>query len=127
MRERLRLLILSPVKTLLEAGDVSWVQVRLTDEGWLGIYPGHAPLLAETLGGSLRYADDVGEHEFDVLPGILHVREGEVVLFIIDSAYLAEEVEQAPAVRFDRLARGLFSGLNVPDDAQAGELPHDAS
>ncbi len=127
MRKRLRLLVLSPVKTLLEADEVSWVQIRLADEGWLGIYPGHAPLLAETLVGPLRYADDAGEHTFDVSSGILHVQEAEVALLVGDDVPSIGAVERASTVRFDRLVRGLLAGLNAPEDAQAGESPHDAT
>ena len=50
-------MVLTPIKTLLDVEGVAWVQVRLADGGGIGIYPGHAPLLAETVTAPLRYAN----------------------------------------------------------------------
>lgn len=97
-----RLLALTPVKTLIEAAGVAWVQAQLTDGGGIGIYPGHAPLLAETCAGPLRYADAVGEHAFELEAGILHVQDDVVTLFVGASASL-----EPGAARFDRLAEAL--------------------
>jgi len=126
VRKRLRLLVSSPVRTVLEVDGASWGQVRLADEGWLGIYPGHAPLLAETMAGPLRYADDDGEHALDVLSGILHVCDGEVALSIGDDEALFEEAEQLTVARFDRLARSLLLGMKAQVDAGDGEPSHDS-
>lgn len=81
MIEPLRLTVLSPAGVLVEARDVSWVQVQLADGGGIGIYPGHAPLLAETVAAPLTYSDATGEHAVEVEAGILHVdRHGVMVL-----------------------------------------------
>ena len=68
--EPLRLRVITPVKTVVEAVDVAWVQVALADGGGLGIFPGHAPLLAETVAGGIRYADGAGEHTVEIASGI---------------------------------------------------------
>ena len=80
--EPLRLRVITPVETVVKAEDVAWVRVTLADEGGLGIYPGHAPLLAETLAGPLRYADAAGEHILDLVAGILSVQDDAVTVFI---------------------------------------------
>ncbi len=66
-------MVLTPIKTLLNVEGVAWVQVRLADGGGIGIYPGHAPLLAETVTAPLRYANGSGEHTLDLEAGILQV------------------------------------------------------
>jgi F-type H+-transporting ATPase subunit epsilon len=71
--KRLRLAVLTPAETLLDAGEVAWVQARLADGGGIGIYPGHAPLIAETVTAPLRYADPSGEYTLDLEAGILQV------------------------------------------------------
>lgn len=80
--EPLNLRVITPVETVVKAEGVAWVRVTLADEGGLGIYPGHAPLLAETLAGSLRYADEVGEHDIDLTAGILSIQKDVVTVFI---------------------------------------------
>jgi F-type H+-transporting ATPase subunit epsilon len=81
MIEPLRLTVLTPAETLLDVEGVAWVQAHLADRGGIGIYPGHAPLLAETVAASLRYADPSGEHALDLDAGILRV-EGDSVTIL---------------------------------------------
>ena len=69
--------IVTPAETLLDQANVSWVQAQLADGG-IGIWPGHAPLLAELTTGLLRYADEAGEQELVLEGGILHITETEV-------------------------------------------------
>ncbi|MBC7262307.1 MAG: hypothetical protein H5T63_09860 [Chloroflexi bacterium] len=73
---------------MLEAFNVHWIQVRLVDGGEIGILPGHAPLLAETVTAPVRYADDAGEHAVLVHAGILQITPGEVSIY---TTGLAEE------------------------------------
>jgi hypothetical protein len=49
MPTSLRLIVTTPAETILDVPDVRWVQARLADGGGIGIWPGHAPLLAETV------------------------------------------------------------------------------
>lgn len=96
MFESLRLTVLTPVATLLDVTGLRWIQVRLADGGGLGIFPGHAPLLAETVAAPLRYADAEGEHTLNVDAGILHITPSGVMLF---TSGLQEEnvVETSPS------------------------------
>jgi F0F1-type ATP synthase epsilon subunit len=78
---RFRLMVLTPAETLLDMEGVAWVQACLADGGPIGIYPGHAPLLGETVTAPLRYADGLGEHALDLAAGILQVDRGGVTVF----------------------------------------------
>ncbi len=115
MSERLALTVLTPVETLLEASDVQRIRVELADNLPLVIYPGHAPLVAETIAGPLEYANEAG---------VLKILSGEVTLFTPGSGALQlpeveEEVEEAE--RFDRLARALMESLSAdPEEVVAG-------
>jgi F0F1-type ATP synthase epsilon subunit len=116
--------VLTPVKTLVGATGVAWVQIQLVDGGAIGIYPGHAPLLAETVDGQLRYADESGEHSLDLLAGILstnlegvtvltagRVEAGSAVEWETEGAPKDSKVrERAEEVRFERLIQALLGG-----------------
>ena len=110
MARSLHLLVLTPAATLLEAEDAEWVHIRLADGTGLTIYPGHAPLLAETLTAPLRYVDESGEQIFRAESGILQVEEDTVTVFTSGEPE-AEEVDPVPTVsaerRFERLAEEL--------------------
>ena len=77
----LRLTVMMPTETLLEVEGVAWVQAHLADVGGIGIWPGHAPLVGETVRAPLRYADESGVHTLDLEAGILQIdRAGVIVL-----------------------------------------------
>jgi F0F1-type ATP synthase epsilon subunit len=112
----LRLMVLTPAETLLDRAEVSWVQVQLSDGGGIGIYPGHAPLLAETVSAPLRYADELGEHTLDLAAGILQVEYDGVTIFTSGLAQTTEVPETSivsDGARFDRLAGALLAALQV--------------
>ena len=81
MFKRPRLMVLTPAKTLLDVEEVAWVQAQLADGGGIGIYPRHAPLLAETVTAPLRYAGESGEHTLNLEAGILQVDGEGVTIF----------------------------------------------
>jgi len=89
----LRLMVLTPAKTLLEVEEATWVQARLADGGGISVYPGHAPLLAETVTAPLRYADGSGEHALDLEAGILQVDRDGVTIFTSEPVQTSEVSE----------------------------------
>jgi F-type H+-transporting ATPase subunit epsilon len=117
----LRLMVLTPAQTLLDVAEVAWVQVQLSDGGGIGIYPGHAPLLAETVTAPLRYADELGEHALDLEAGILQVERDGVTIFTSGLAQTSEVFETSDVsegARFERLAQALLTTLQAqPEEA----------
>ena len=114
MIKSLRLTVLTPAKTLLDVEGVAWVQARLADGGGIGIYPGHAPLLAESVTAPLRYADGSGEHALGLEAGILQVGRDGVMIFtsgMAQTSKVSETSEVSEDTRFDRLARTLLTAM----------------
>ena len=70
---RLSLRILSPEGSILEVNHAQSIIVPLVDEGSIGIRPGHAALIAETVRGTVRYRTNGMEHQIEVMPGILRI------------------------------------------------------
>jgi len=129
MTEPLRLTVLTPAEALLDVEEVAWVQARLADGGGIGIYPGHAPLIAETVTAPLRYADTSGRHTLDLEAGILQVEPGGVTVFTSGRTQAAEDGEESrpealenseEEAHFDRLAQALLATMRAqPKDLQA--------
>jgi F0F1-type ATP synthase epsilon subunit len=116
MSRSLHLTVLTPAETLLDAEEVAWVQVRLADGGGIGIYPGHAPLLAETVTAPLCYADPWGEHALEVEAGVLQVDGDGVTILtsgVVQTSEVCETSEVLEGARFDRLAQALVSILEA--------------
>ena len=136
MHNPFRLTVLTPAQALIDVEDVQWVQARLADGGGIGIYPGHAPLIAETVTAPLRYADPTGEHTLDLEEGILQVHGDGVTIFTSGLSQPSESSQPPPgsqnsdAASFDRLAQELLAasradpsmrsdlGLDTDDEAE---------
>jgi F0F1-type ATP synthase epsilon subunit len=86
----LRLRVWSPAETVVDVAGVQWVHIELGQARPLTIWPGHAPLLAETTAEGLRYADDEGTHAVSLAPGMLQV-SGNEVLILVGGALQASE------------------------------------
>ena len=131
----LQLNVLTPTKTIHEAHEIKYVQASLASGYPIGIYPGHAPLLAETVAGLLRYADDSGEHTLNLAAGILQIDGNVVRVLTGGQTQIKEENEVAQdltevqtsteAPRFDRLAQEMLvalhaqmQGMKVDDDEE---------
>jgi len=113
----LRLTVLTLAETLLDVEEVAWVRARLADGGGISIYPGHAPLLAETVTAPLRYANGSGEHVLELEAGILQVDRDGVTIFTSGLTQTSTS-ELSEDKCFDRLARTLLTA--VP--AQPGDV-----
>src|ERR1700749_4529287 len=95
MADTLLLQLVSPERMLVEE-QVSEVQVPAL-EGYLGVLPGHAPLLSELkAGGVLTYKAGAAEKVIAVFGGFVEVQPDRVRI-LADSAQRKEEinVEQA--------------------------------
>jgi F0F1-type ATP synthase epsilon subunit len=67
----LRLEVLSLGSGGLMLEGITNVQLKLADGSWLGIRPGHAPLIAATDDGLLKYKQDGEEQTAPVKAGIM--------------------------------------------------------
>jgi F0F1-type ATP synthase epsilon subunit len=101
--ERLHLVVLTPSETVADVEQIQWVHVNLVGTKALTVWPGHAPVLAETATDALQYADAAGTHTLDLPAGILQVQDSTVTLFLAgtlgEQAWLEDEDQ-----RFERLA-----------------------
>jgi F0F1-type ATP synthase epsilon subunit len=111
MAEPLRLRVMTPTVTLLDVQGVTNVRVQLADGGSIGLRPGHAPLLAETIAAPLEYSVGEAEHHFDTQAGILFVDTGTATIFTSGSGEY--EIVDPGAGKFDRLANELLNRLGT--------------
>jgi F0F1-type ATP synthase epsilon subunit len=117
MSKSFHVTVLTPERALLETGGVIRVQAQLADDGPIGIYPGHAPLLAETVAAPLRYADGSGEHTLDLDAGILQVSEAGVTVFTNQTSEVWQTTEVSEGdEHFDQLAQELLTNLSAQPD-----------
>ncbi len=90
MADTLLLQLVSPERMLVEE-QVSEVQVPGLD-GYLGVLPGHAPLLSELkAGGVLTYRGDSGEKVLAVYGGFVEVQPDRIRI-LADAAERKEEI-----------------------------------
>lgn len=90
----MKLVVLTPEATLLEADRLEKVRVPLSDGGSIGIQPNHHPLLAETVSGRVEYGKRKYTREISLQAGILRVESDQVTIYT--SGLWGEEKDQAP-------------------------------
>ena len=73
--KRLKLEVLSLGSGGLNAEGISAMQVWLADGSWLGLHPGHAPLVTATADGELKYRQVGDEIIVQVRGGILTLKD----------------------------------------------------
>ncbi len=76
--KRLKLEVLSLGSGGLNVEGISAMQVWLADGSWLGLHPGHAPLVTATADGELKYRQDGEEIIVQVRGGILTLKDDTV-------------------------------------------------
>jgi F0F1-type ATP synthase epsilon subunit len=122
--EPLHFVVRTPTETLLDVTPVRRIQLRLADGGRLSIYPGHAPLLAETAGGAIAYTDGGGDAEIEVEAGILRITSKQVLVLVPGTLAHGEQApgqtSDAREHRFERLAATLLEMLHEEPEL-AGE------
>ena len=115
MGKTLHLRVLTPAETVLDVEGATKLQTRLADGGGISVYPGHAPLIAETVTAPLRYTDPAGEHVLELEAGILVVDASGVTIFTSGPAQPDEGQQLSPdsETHFDRLAQALLATIRA--------------
>lgn len=91
-------------------------------DGYLGILPGHAPLLTELGPGQMEYTSGGTKHILAVTGGFAEVL-GDRVILLVDAAERAEEIDVPRAERAKERAEELLERADEPDvDAEAARL-----
>jgi len=114
--ESLTLEVVTPERRVIRA---SAVEVQLPGlDGYLGILPGHAPLLATMGDGELSYREGTAVHYAVVLGGYTEVL-AERVIVLAESAERAEEINADSARAAKQAAEKILATPNTPEE-QAG-------
>lgn len=95
-----RLMVQTPSQVLLDVGDVDWVEVATASLGPLRILRGHAPLVAETAAGLVRYGTASGEHRLGVEAGLVSITPGRVTVFTAGGQLMADVPRDDERVAF---------------------------
>jgi F0F1-type ATP synthase epsilon subunit len=127
MSDTLHFSVLTPDGPLADMDAVKKVRVRLVDGALLSVYPYHAPLIAETMGGEVTYVVEEQEKRLRLRSGIFFVCDNSVTLYTggeidSESPHALAETEEYQAERFDRLAATLMSTLRAHPQRVSGDM-----
>ena len=89
-------------------------------EGYLGVLPGHAPLLTRLNPGEVAYRVGGTEHHICVSTGFVEVLRNRVSI-LADTAEKAAEIDVERARRSKESAENVLSGRGGDDDFPAAE------
>ena len=118
----LTLHILSPDGVNFEKRGLQEVVVPLADGGSIGIKPGHATLIAETVRGAIRYRTELEQESIEVLPGVLDIRDNTVI--ILSAGKVSQQtsiVSEAGSMNFERLMQTLINKIQVEEESVSSQ------
>jgi F-type H+-transporting ATPase subunit epsilon len=110
--EKLQLEIVTPNRLLLK-DEVDEIQLP-GKNGYLGILPGHAPLITELQVGELSYRKEKAVYYTTVAGGFCEVLPDRVTV-LADIAEKAEEIDEARAVASKERAERRLAEVQNPD------------
>lgn len=103
--------VVAPDRTVFE-GEVRSAIVP-AEHGYLGVMPGHEPLIAALKTGVVEYIDPNDQRRFLTMDGgFMEVSEGSIII-LADHAERAEEIDAAVAEDDLRRAREALSGQST--------------
>ncbi len=110
--EKLQLEIVTPDRLLLRE-SVDEIQIP-GKNGYLGILPGHAPLISEMQVGELSFRKDNGTQYLSVAWGYCEVLPDRVIV-LAETAEKAEEIDPQRAIASKERAEKRLSDVRNPD------------
>jgi len=113
MADFLQLEIVTPER-LVEKNTVSEVQIPGKD-GYLGILPGHAPLITELCVGEIRYRGEGTEYRLAVAWGFAEVLPTKVTI-LAETAERANEIDLARAQKAKQAAEQRLQAADEEDE-----------
>jgi len=116
----LTLQIATPERLLFE-DQVSEAEVPGRD-GYIGILPGHAPLISELAAGVLRYVKNGNTVHISVLGGFVEILDDRVMV-LADGALRKEEINLESAKADLKRAQDL---MNIPSEIDPAQALSDA-
>jgi F0F1-type ATP synthase epsilon subunit len=107
----------TPEGAILEVDQLTSVNVPLIDGGTIGIKPGHAPLIAETIRGFVRFETESGPKSIELHPGVLDIRDNLVLILTAgEISQTPEKLMQTAGIEFDRLMNTLVREFYPNDE-----------
>ena len=113
----LQLRVVTPEGIILDAAELTTINVPLVDGGAIGVRPGHAPLIAETVKGVVRYRKINSEEEINLHSGVLEINNNVVTILTAgEIAVTVSEFAKPSDNEYDRLMQTLINTLNPVQD-----------
>ena len=110
----LTLKVLTPVGTLIERSHLSGITIPLVNGYPIGIRPGHAPLIAETSQGQIKYRETGEVFSIDLHAGVVDIRDHVVTILTPGEV---DATTQVPATEkeYNRLMRTFVQQVTQPN------------
>jgi F-type H+-transporting ATPase subunit epsilon len=119
MAETFQLEIVTPERLVVR--DVAQEMQIPGKNGYLGILPGHAPLITELAVGEISYRNDGLTHHLAVAWGFAEVLPNKVTI-LAETAESADEIDVARAERARDRAQQLLTGGNSDTDFERARI-----
>jgi F0F1-type ATP synthase epsilon subunit len=109
-QKTLLLNIVAPEGLLRTEENLTAINITLANGSFLGIRPGHAPLIAETNEGKVHFRSGSTRGDYELHAGVLEVRDNVVTILIAgEVSSTPDEITEPAEMNFDRLINTLLA------------------
>lgn len=115
----LSLKVLSPEGLIFKEDNLNTVSIPLADGCPIGIRPGHAPLIAETEQGVIRYRSAGSEGDVHLHAGVVDIRENIITLLTAGKVEKTpNSIAESPSAEYDRLMQTLITQIQIDEETE---------
>lgn len=103
-QKTLLLNIVAPEGLLKTEENLTAINITLANGFYLGIRPGHAPLIAETQVGKVHFRSETTQGDYELHAGVLEVRDNVVTILTAgEMSSIPNEITEPADLNFDRM------------------------
>lgn len=113
----LKLRVITPEGVILDESTLISVNIPLADDCPIGVRPGHAPLIAETIKGIVHYRGPEKQGEITLHAGVLDIRDNEIIVLTPgEVSTISPNITQPSKSEYDRLMNTLVETFTLKED-----------
>jgi len=105
--------VITPEGIILQKAHLNAINIPLAGVSSIGVRPGHAPLIAETARGTVRYRDAESKETINLHSGVLEIKNNLVTILTtgeIEKTSL--EASESTENKYDRLMQTLVKQID---------------
>lgn len=112
--------VITPEGLIIQKTHLNAINIPLAGVSSIGVRPGHAPLIAETAQGTVRYRDADSEEKINLYSGVLEIKNNVVTILSAGEIEISSsKAVESPENKYKRLMQTLVKQIEIDNDVKS--------